>query len=63
MKYEIDMDDKFVKTIDRLIDTTTAKTKAEVIQRAVATYAYLIKNSKKLTIIDGARITEVNIPR
>ena len=45
-RFTIDVDDKFTKTLDRLVQDTSATTKAEVIRRAIATYDYLAQNAK-----------------
>lgn len=57
MRYTIDFDDQFDDTLADLVKNTDATTKAEVIRRAVASYAYLKKQQRqnkdaKVTITD-----------
>jgi predicted transcriptional regulator len=56
-RFTIDFDDEFDKTLSELVKSTDARTKAEVIRRAVASYSYLKKQQRqnkdtKLRIMD-----------
>jgi metal-responsive CopG/Arc/MetJ family transcriptional regulator len=56
-RYTIDFDKEFDKTLEDLVKTTGATTKAEVIRRAVASYSYIKKQQRqqkdsKLRIVD-----------
>jgi metal-responsive CopG/Arc/MetJ family transcriptional regulator len=56
-RYTIDFDNDFDKTLEELVKTTGATTKAEVIRRAVASYSYIKKQQRqqkdsKLRIVD-----------
>jgi hypothetical protein len=46
-RYTIDFDDEFDKTLLDAMAASGAKTKAEVIRRAVASYGYLKKQQQK----------------
>jgi aspartate 1-decarboxylase len=57
MRYTIDFDPSFDKTLSDLVKNTGASTKAEVIRRAVASYSYLKKQQAenedvKVAIVD-----------
>jgi hypothetical protein len=57
MRYTIDFDPTFDKTLTDLVKSTDASTKAEVIRRAVASYSYLKKQQAqdsdvKVAIVD-----------
>jgi len=65
-RYTIDFDDNFDKALTELTNSTDAKTKAEVIRRAVASYKYL-KNqesgdSKVSVTKDGKIVKDVILP-
>lgn len=47
-RYTIDFDDKFGKSLSDLLESTDATTKADVIRRAVASYSYLKRLSKRI---------------
>ena len=56
-RFTIDFDDEFDKTLSELVKSTDARTKAEVIRRAVASYSYIKKQQRqnkdaKLRILD-----------
>lgn len=67
-RYTIDFDDKFDKTLNDLLQTTDATTKADVIRRAVASYSYLKNEQRenqgaKLVVTDGANLKkEIVLP-
>ncbi len=52
-RFSIDVDSAFDKTLNELIESTDATTKADVIRRAVASYKYLkdeLKDNKSVNI-------------
>lgn len=65
-RYTIDFDDNFDKTLTDLTNSTDAKTKAEVIRRAVASYKYLktqeAADSKVSVTKDGKIVKDVILP-
>jgi len=68
-RYTIDVDDNFDQTLNELVRTTPATTKADVIRRAVASYKYLKDeaptngdNKVSITKKDGAVIKDVILP-
>lgn len=66
-RYTIDFDDNFDKTLTELTNSTDAKTKADVIRRAVASYKYLkgqeSSDSKvSVTTKDGKIVKDVILP-
>jgi hypothetical protein len=64
-RYTIDFDDTFDKTLTDLMKSSGAKTKADVIRRAVASYKYL-KNEEgegKVSVTkDGKIVKDVVLP-
>ena len=63
-KYTIDFDDEFDQTLSHLKDTTDAKTKADVIRRAVASYKYLKSQTaegKEVSVTDKSGKVEKNV--
>ena len=68
-RFTIDFDDDFDKTLSELVKDTDARTKTEVIRRAVASYSYLKKQQRqnkdaKLRIIgkDDKPLQEIVLP-
>jgi hypothetical protein len=67
-RYTIDFDKEFDKTLNELVDTTDATTKADVIRRAVASYSYLKKAQRenkdaKLVVTDNGKLNkEIVLP-
>lgn len=67
-KYTIEFDDSFDKTLDQLKDSTDAKTKADVIRRAVASYKVLKSESApdnqkiSITTDDGKILKDIILP-
>ena len=64
-RYTIDFDDTFDKTLNDLMKDTDARTKAEVIRRAVASYKYLKSqdNDAKVSVTkDGKIVKDVILP-
>lgn len=66
-RFTIDIDDKFDQTLNDLMKNTDAKTKADVIRRAVASYKYLKTGGNadgELTVTtkDGKVIKNVVLP-
>ncbi len=64
-RYTIDFDDTFDKTLNDLMKDTDAKTKAEVIRRAVASYKYLKsqESDAKVSVTkDGKIVKDVILP-
>ena len=67
-RYTIDFDNDFDKTLNELVETTDATTKADVIRRAVASYSYLKKQQQankdaKIVITDDDKLKkEIVLP-
>jgi len=66
-RYTIDFDDSFDQTLNELTKTTDAKTKADVIRRAVASYKYLKSNGSgdnkvSITNKDGKVLKDIVLP-
>ena len=68
-RYTIDFDDNFDKTLNELVRTTGATTKADVIRKAVASYKFLKSEApetedKKVSITkkDGTIVKDVVLP-
>lgn len=58
-RYTIDVDDNFDQTLNDLVKSTQATTKADVIRRAVASYKYLQSETPgdhKVSITKGGKI-------
>ncbi len=67
-RYTIDFDDKFDSTLNSLVESTPATTKADVIRRAVASYKYLKDQTAadntnlSITRQDGTVVKDVILP-
>ena len=62
-RYTMDLDDNFDQTLNDLVkgDNTDAKTKADVIRRAVASYKFLKEqeaNNNKVSITNNGKVVK-----
>ncbi len=67
MRYTIDFDKEFDKTLNDLVAITAATTKADVIRRAVASYSYLKKEQQankdaKIVVTNDGMTKEIVLP-